>query len=512
MTLTPAATATREVLSTIGGASLQADGGERPKRTKLRYLDTALELASRHAALDVEPDAQAVAHVQIADVAATAGVTRTALYRLWPTQDAFRSDLASYLAARDDAPWMSPDTRYLDPSLTYPDGFCRLTREVFNTVQDDLADDLRPLLRAGIAGHPHAASARHAIAEREGWRLGRHGDFLCKVLENLRRRCVSGITATDISVTIACVADGLALARRTSSTEQLQVGSDDQSWSLLALAVCALFDGLTEPDHDPPGASGEQTSASASPPQPQVEPAGRRRHYLDVAAMLAARSERQEAGGDALGGVGLDALARAERMTRAAFRKLWPTQAAFGLDVAAHMVRRHRQAVAKLLGEGDSQTSVSRAGPLDVGDRLAQFVKAERTRVSHLTVAPQLILPDVQDHLRQQAAPLLEGATAALRPLLLTLRRRVPADASQQLAILVVALVDGVTRVDRTLSTPTASLLEERPDGLGRSHTLLAMALDALLRRSGLAVPVDFAADGRAGPTPCIYLSHGDNL
>jgi AcrR family transcriptional regulator len=242
---------------------MSAGGRPRRRRSKVDYLDAALALADRRAQVGPAPYAYAVAHVDMAQVAEAAGVSRSALYRLWDTQDAFRADLAAHLAATDDAPWLAVDAERLGSASVPPDAFRELTRRLLAEGQDQLAADAQPLLRAGFAGYPNAREVTGVVGEREGWRLLGHAELVERALAAAGRRCVDGVRPLDLAVATACVAEGLALAAHmTPPDQQLAVGCDPaRPWSLLAVAACLLFEGLSEPD---PGA--DRRGGAARPP------------------------------------------------------------------------------------------------------------------------------------------------------------------------------------------------------------------------------------------------------
>ena len=165
-------------------------------------------------------------------------------------------------------------------------------------------------------------------------------------------------------------------------------------------------------------------------------PTGRRLHYLRVAAGLAAVPRGGgPADGGALGYVGLDTLARAEGVTRAAVRKLWPTQAAFRADLYGHLLARHGDALAAALA-GDRGD-----GPADgVGAGVFDGLGADPHRVSHLAFAPQLVVPAFRSAARRPAEARVERTAAALA-------------GTRAQAVLALALVDGATRLARTRPT-----------------------------------------------------------
>jgi AcrR family transcriptional regulator len=406
------------------------------RRSRAHYLDTALALAERRPAAGVTPHAYVVAHVDVAQVAEAAGVSRTALYRLWDTQEAFRADLVALLAATDEAPGLRLGP---SPAATPPGRAPALDPAA---VVDPVAavGDRRALLRAGIAGYPGAAAVTAVLAHGERDRLARHAAHLAATLAAAGRRCRPGLTPAGLGAAVACLADGVALAAATTPE-----ATDPR---LVAAGVGALLAGLTEPAGSAPAPGpaddGGATPVAGSEPAPAAwawrgAPTGRRLHYLRVAAGLAAETRGSgPADGGALGYVGLDTLARAEGVTRAAVRKLWPTQAAFRADLYGHLLARHGDAVTGALAGGPD----GRGG---AGARLFDALGTDPDRASHLAFAPQLVVPAFRAAARRHAEARLERTAVALA-------------GGRAQAVLALALVDGATRLART-----------RPGAIGRT-------------------------------------------
>ena len=61
------------------------------------YLDIGAALVAESAGPGGAEPGFALAHVKLADVADRAGVTKGALYHIWPSQEVFWNDLLTYL-------------------------------------------------------------------------------------------------------------------------------------------------------------------------------------------------------------------------------------------------------------------------------------------------------------------------------------------------------------------------------------------------------------------------------
>jgi AcrR family transcriptional regulator len=171
-------------------------------------------------------------------------------------------------------------------------------------------------------------------------------------------------------------------------------------------------------------------------------------------------------------------LARAEGVTRAAVRKLWPTQAAFRLDLFAHLLARHRDTVVRRLAPAPRPPGPAEDVLLRVGDDLYAQVCADVARVSHLTFAPQFVLPGFRAHAHRHVDALVDRAATTLEALLAAVGRRArPGLPTRGLAVVVLALVDGATRLVRTRPDAVRAEVEHR----GRRHSLFAVAFTHLV-------------------------------
>jgi hypothetical protein len=115
---------------------------------------------------------------------------------------------------------------------------------------------------------------------------------------------------------------------------------------------------------------------------------------------------------------------------------------------------------------------------LRAGAGLVDQVHAGLGRVSHLTFVPHLVVPAFRARVRGSIGEGLVGPSAALADLLSAVRRRPRPDvAGDRLPVVVLALVDGLTRVARTLPEQAERRIEHR----GGRHGLLAVALERLV-------------------------------
>lgn len=483
------------------------------QQAKLDHLDTALALADRFASRDLSPDARLVAHVDVAEVAAAAGVSRTALYRLWTTQEAFRSDLARHLAERDHATWMTAPAAVEQPFTEQPRATQprRELHRLMGMAYDSLRSSPWLILRAGAAGHPGAAAALRAIASREVWRVTHLADRLDRLVHRSKRRYVAGIKPLTLATAVTCLAEGLALQAHLTPTS---AAAERQRRALLSRAAKALVEATTEPlgSESPP--SPLHQSTGQVPPGPSRRLTRRREHYLQLAAGLALQpAYRQRASGSSLGYIGIDALARAEGVTRAAFRRIWPTQASFLVDLSSHLLGRHRQALvdqAAAASQSSGRGDPSASPLLALGDEILAATCAGRGVVSHLSIAPQLSFPAFRTAIQRNHAALMDSLAGTVEGLVAGLGHRVRPGRQHELAVLLTGFVDGVTRWDRT-HQDTDGLAPWRRCLRPGGHSLFAVLLEAVVLGSGLTEPCG-QAEAAPSTTPDlrIDLSHAN--
>ena len=67
------------------------------------YLEIGARMALEFDARTHRGEVEGLANVRIADVARRAGVSKGALYHIWPTQEAFRRELVAHLLDREQA-------------------------------------------------------------------------------------------------------------------------------------------------------------------------------------------------------------------------------------------------------------------------------------------------------------------------------------------------------------------------------------------------------------------------
>ncbi len=236
------------------------------EQRKVDYLDIGAALVAESAMAGGADPGLALSHVKLADVADRAGVTKGALYHVWPSQEAYWRDLLADLIERHHllgaeqvmgigtlvaaAAGPSPTLRDYTDALfqavrSDPAFFARVS--LFSYLDDDtVRSDLDAEFRSTLEG---ALPVLEAAIARTG------------------RRLADGATIWDLAVAIGSVLEGLCLQYRISPdrTPDL-VHEDGHTSSLFAAATEALVLGHTVATDE------SATGAAHGGSVPQVEP------------------------------------------------------------------------------------------------------------------------------------------------------------------------------------------------------------------------------------------------
>ncbi len=485
-----------------------ADNGRAGRRSKEDLLRAAVTLADQvSTAAPVRH--YAVAHVSMSAVAKVAGVTRGALYRLWPTQQDFWNDLVEVILAGDIGDDASADAPSLPPAPSWL-GHGSLHSHVADAAQDLLLLDRSPLVQIGLAGYPGPSTATHALAERRADQVARLGRHISHELHADKSWCLGGLTATDIATAIAAIGNGLPITGRIARHTELSFHHRELAeppHSVLGVALAAIHANLTRPVRlDTPF---EQQAAATVVEQqrwsrlPTRTPrgSGRRREYLQHAVALATdRATASEGLDRALGHVHLDTLARTADVTRRTLSNLWPDQAAFRLDLFSHLLARERQWIGRAISHGTAYHRRQQMSEFDAfltaGDQLHAALADHLGSVSFLAYAPLLAARKLAVRARQDHDELLDDAAQQVSLLLDVTRRRPRRGVTmRQIALALFTLADGTNRLMRI--DPALTRTDIAHDG--EKHTITGFATAAIL--TGLTEApgvrpeaVDFAA------------------
>lgn len=340
--------------------------------TKEHYLGVAASMVVRHVA-DESAHVHLAGHIRLTEVADRLGVSRSSLYRLWPSQLDFWHDvveLAVSSPSRVIAELVAEPTdgdAAADPSTDLE----ALVRTVVAGIDDavvGLTTDPSHLLRAGLAGYPPSSLVPAAAAVERSERAAA-ADRLARMLAGVGRRPLPPLTTDDLVTAMGVFLDGAVLYGRSvpeSLDHRVVLEADGTAWSLTGLAVRSLLVELTEPGKPVERRGPTPGRAIGTPDRGQL-PLRSALHAEALEAALELLVERAieprpqdlEA---ALGHVSLARLARAAGVTRRHMYHLWSSQSEFLFDLLDRMVAEERADFVRRL---DSSTVDAAA----VGDR-----------------------------------------------------------------------------------------------------------------------------------------------
>jgi AcrR family transcriptional regulator len=211
------------------------------------YLDIGADLVAESAlAGDSEPGL-ALAHVKLADVADRAGVTKGALYHIWPSQEAFWHDLLVHLMESNQL-FGADQLAAIGHELAEAIGAAPTLRDYGNALFDSLSTDASFFARISLFSYLDDQFVRGELDRSFRDSVERVMPALEGSIEAMGRRMVEGTTTWDLAVSIAALLDGLCLQYRISPdrTPELPL-ADGARWTLFAAAADALLAGYTEP-------------------------------------------------------------------------------------------------------------------------------------------------------------------------------------------------------------------------------------------------------------------------
>ncbi|WP_203337311.1 TetR/AcrR family transcriptional regulator [Nocardioides limicola] len=460
-------------------------GGRRSARSREHYLDVAVGLANRFAQRGPGTVA-ALEHVSISSVAQAAGVTRSAIYHLWPSRQDYYDELLRFMV---DSDWTlpggptSPDSGSFDGDLAAAVS-CPAT--IYDGVHTVLLSDRSCLLETALVGHAGQKRPRRQLAARRRRRQLRFASQLRDLLSTTGHRCVDGIGIGSLAAALTIAGQGIGVTGRLVDRRHLHFDSaayesaDDAGRTMFGLHQFAIGRLLLQ---DGAGSTSDEHAwiALPDPSTPAVSPTGRRRHYLELGAAAAHRTGYDHAGiGQALGYVTAESLARAAGVSRRTLANHWPDQASLRLDLLLHLLRQDRRGLIQAIRACPDRVDPHQAHTLllDLGDRLHAHLLRHRNQVSFLAFAPHFDECRVTEPLHREHESLLHHLHRALDSVLWRIgRRRRPGVSGEQLATAVLILVDGANRMLRT----DPSLLRPLVTWGGRRRSLTAVSLMAII-------------------------------
>ena len=214
------------------------------------YLDIGAALVAESAGPGGAEPGFALAHVKLADVADRAGVTKGALYHIWPSQEAFWNDLLGYLMDGQQL-FGAEHLAAIGEDLAAAAGTSPTLREFGNALFDTLSHDPSFFARVSLFSYLDDDRVRSELDRSFRDSVERIIPVLESSIRSMGRQVIDGATSWDFAVAIAALLDGLCLQYRIdpARTPDIPLAAGVR-WSLFAAAADALLDGYTRPRDD----------------------------------------------------------------------------------------------------------------------------------------------------------------------------------------------------------------------------------------------------------------------
>ena len=211
------------------------------------YLDIGASIVADAGAASGDGAGLALAHVRLAEVAERAGVTKGALYHIWPSQEAFWSDLLDHLwrstawSAWSGSRRSSPRSRR---TPTNPLGLPGYLNAIFECFRDDPSF----FTRISLYAYLNDDATRRALDRQFRESLATPASSSSGVgLDGLRPDARPGWTSTTSMIAAIALLEGLCLEYRVDPDEPGRRQIDGRRWTTFALGADALIRGYTEP-------------------------------------------------------------------------------------------------------------------------------------------------------------------------------------------------------------------------------------------------------------------------
>jgi AcrR family transcriptional regulator len=212
------------------------------------YLAIGAELVAEAATVAPPDPGLALAHVKVADVAERAGVTKGALYHLWPSQEDYWHDLLLFLFEHDR---LLGETAIADQADDLraafgsddPGDLIEHANLIFDLVKDDPAF----LVRLGIFSYLYDEDVRARLDREYRAGVARFNDFLAWGLDQLGLRLRDGVSLEQYTVALISLLQGTILEYRIHPDRTPDAEVDGRRVTLFAAGAIALTQGFTEP-------------------------------------------------------------------------------------------------------------------------------------------------------------------------------------------------------------------------------------------------------------------------
>ena len=212
------------------------------------YLDIGAALVAESSLSGGADAGLALSHVKLADVADRAGVTKGALYHIWPSQEAFWRDLLQHLIDTNRL-FGAEQLAAIGKELNKSSG-AEPTLQVYgNALFDSLATDPTFFARISLFSYLQDDAVRTSLDTDFRQSIEIALPVLEHAITSMGRAVDDRESLWALAVSLSAVLEGLSLQRHIdpARTPDLPIGESSDRWSLFAAAAEALLIAYTRP-------------------------------------------------------------------------------------------------------------------------------------------------------------------------------------------------------------------------------------------------------------------------
>jgi AcrR family transcriptional regulator len=224
----------------------------RPTKDQRRedYLDLGAAIVAESRSSGVSDPGLALAHVKLAEVAERAGVTKGALYHLWPSQEAYWRDLLQHLLSTNRL-FGADRLATVSAELIASRGEQQTLRDWANDLFDSVRDDPAFFARVSLFAYLDDEQVRTTLDEEARSAIDSLQPVLAAAVADMGRRPRSEGALRDLAVELAALLEGLSLKYRVDPEQTPDLPPlRGRRLTLFAAAADALLQAFTEPAGD----------------------------------------------------------------------------------------------------------------------------------------------------------------------------------------------------------------------------------------------------------------------
>jgi AcrR family transcriptional regulator len=224
---------------------------------RLDYLRVGAAIVSEFGRThDRDVRLDALANVKVAEVAQRAGVTKGALYHIWPSQEAYRRDLLEHLLQLEEQDSIQ-EIQVALAGVGPSDDTVSAVHRLVDFAYQRLKDDPKVLVRFSFYNYSDDPEVKRLL----GIGGSSFEPYFGAYLAASGRRPRPPFTLQQLTTSTAAYFFGMIMRHRSSpELVERPVEHDGREWSLYAFGVLALLEYFTEPVADGPARAAQPSS------------------------------------------------------------------------------------------------------------------------------------------------------------------------------------------------------------------------------------------------------------